>query len=192
MGRHPDVGPTGSRSPGRSGGGPSPDSRSDERLPSTGGHADAAADSQVAAYAGLRRRHRADGASRNGERHAHPAVVAGSSQPFLRARLAGCTPWSRLEPGGRLGAGERRPGQCAEQQGGPAEGQFQGGSVRRVADQPVGEPEAARVRGAGPRDTQMAVTGPPEVDTTVTADDLRAAYRELAGEQAIGFTSPAL
>ena len=38
----------------------------------------------------------------------------------------------------------------------------------------------------------MAVTGPPEVDTTVTADDLRAAYRELAGEQAIGFTSPAL
>ncbi len=27
---------------------------------------------------------------------------------------------------------------------------------------------------------------------TVTAGDLRAAYRELAGEQAIGFTSPAL
>jgi len=51
-----------------------------------------------------------------------------------------------------------------EQQGGPAEGQFQGGSVLRVADQPVGEPEAARVRGAGPQDAQMAATGPPKVD----------------------------
>jgi hypothetical protein len=28
--------------------------------------------------------------------------------------------------------------------------------------------------------------------TTLTAGDLRAAYRELAGEQAIGLTSPAL
>ena len=56
----------------------------------------------------------------------------------------------------------------------PAEGQFQGGSVLRVADQPVGEPEAARVRGAGARDTLEDLT-------TVTAGDLRAAYRELAG-----------
>jgi hypothetical protein len=86
---------------------------------------------------------------------------------------SGCTLWSRLEPGGRLGAGERRPGRRAEQQGGPAEGQFEGGST----DTPT---------------LESAFAATAEDLATVTAGDLRAAYRELAGEQAIGFTIPAL
>ncbi len=133
MGRHPDVGPTGSRSPGRSGGAPARTAgpTSGCRTP---GQADAAADSQVAAYAGPRRRHCEDGASRNGERHAHPAVVAGSSQPFLRAWLAGCTLASQLEPAAVWAPVSAA--QAVREGRGPAEGQLQGGSVLRVADQP--------------------------------------------------------
>jgi hypothetical protein len=64
--------------------------------------------------------------------------------------------------------------------------------TRRKRTVSPGRSWAARPMSAA---TTTATTGYPEVDTTdttVTADDLRAAYRELAGEQAIGFNSPAL
>jgi AAA lid domain len=70
-----------------------------------------------------------------------------------------------------------------------------GGAERRIND--LGNGRFARSlfeRACAHRDVRVVGLGEAataEDLTTVTAGDLRAAYRELAGEQAIGFTRPA-
>ena len=54
----------------------------------------------------------------------------------------------------------------------------------------AGPCSSARVRTGTSGVVRLGESATAEDLTTVTADDLRAAYRELAGDQAAGFTSP--
>ena len=143
-GTRPSGVPTASRVPAATAGGPSPPSRSVDRDPNTAG---TSSPPRTARYVRT---------PRSGTPSSTSSPGPTSTGPY------GATP----RPASRTGAGApvsattaraREPGRE------PAERDLQAGRALGVADQPVGQPQAGPVGGAGPAHPEVRVPGPAEV-----------------------------